>query len=75
LYPSPEARTSCDIDVFYDKARRADVEEILTAFGFEKHSDSANHGEWVKDEITVENQRHRPYGTALGGGGQYRQIY
>jgi hypothetical protein len=70
LYPSPEARTSCDIDVFYDKARRADVEEILTAFGFENHSDSANHGEWVKDEITVENHHE-----LAANNGIYQEYY
>ena len=70
LYPTPEARTSCDIDVFYDKSRREEVEEILSGFGFENHSDSANHGEWVKDEITVENHHE-----LAANNGVYHEYY
>ncbi len=55
LYPKPEVRTSCDIDFFYDDTKKQDVEKHLTELGFEQKADSNNHGEWQKDEITVEN--------------------
>ena len=54
LYPTPEHRTSCDVDVFYDKNRKTEMEEILTSLGFINKGDSINHGEWVYQKVTLE---------------------
>ena len=54
LYPTPEHRTSCDVDVFYDKERKAETDEILTSLGFINEGDSVNHGEWVYQKVTLE---------------------
>jgi len=54
LYPIPEMRTSCDVDVFYDKERREEILEILPSLGFSLLSTSENDDHWNKDIITVE---------------------
>ena len=54
LYPLPEMRTSCDIDIFYDKTRKADVDVIMKNNGFHLHALEQNNDHWQKDIISVE---------------------
>lgn len=54
LYPYPEMRTSCDIDVFYDKGKRDVVLEILSNLGFTLVSTSEYDDHWSKDVVTIE---------------------
>lgn len=54
LYPSPELRTSCDLDVLYDKTKKAEVGEILKGFGFKEGHEGENHIDWSLDTVTVE---------------------
>lgn len=54
LYPAPELRISCDVDVFYDETRKKDVYAIMQELGFENEGDSVNHGEWMKEAVTIE---------------------
>ena len=54
LYPIPEHRTSCDVDVFYDREHGEDIEEILTALGFTNEGDSVNHAQWTYQKTTLE---------------------
>lgn len=44
LYPSPDMRTMCDIDLEYDTARLHEVEGILVSLGFEKGEASGTGG-------------------------------
>lgn len=44
LYPSPDMRTMCDIDLEYDTVKLHEVEEILTSLGFEKGEASGTGG-------------------------------
>lgn len=48
LYPEPTLRTSCDVDVFYDKKDKTAVSAILQELGF------AYDGDWKKGDVTVE---------------------
>ncbi len=54
LYPNPEARSSCDLDVFYDVSKKAAVKKIFEEEGFSFQIENATHEEWVKDNIIVE---------------------
>ena len=54
LYPHPEARFSCDLDVFYDKKDEKKVGEILKEEGFSFVIENAVHQEWKKDSVTIE---------------------
>lgn len=54
LYPSPELRTSCDIDFFYDVSRTKEVEAIMLAEGFKEEKGGLNHSVWRKEEIIFE---------------------
>lgn len=58
LYPAPEMRISCDVDVFFDRDRREKVGEILASLGYEmKHADP-NHDEYSKPPL-VSVEMHR----------------
>lgn len=54
LYPKPEWRVSCDIDVFYDRARRKEVEEMMRGLGFEEKETGANNTLWLRGVVAVE---------------------
>lgn len=54
LYPSPLMRSSCDVDIFYDKADTVKVNKILAEIGFEHKSDGANHLFHQLGSVTVE---------------------
>ena len=54
LYPAPEMRTSCDVDVFYDQQKNDEVYRIMESFGFKCEGTGYNHLEWRKGTLTVE---------------------
>ena len=54
LYPDQTARTSCDIDVFYDRTKSKQVYTILTDMGFKCEGKGANHSTWHKGVVTLE---------------------
>ena len=54
LYPTPEARSSCDLDVFYDVSQKDTVKKIFEEEGFSFKIENATHQEWVMDKIIVE---------------------
>ena len=54
LYPQPEARSSCDLDVFYDEKDKEKVEVIFMTEGFAFVIENATHQEWHKDSSIVE---------------------
>jgi len=43
IYPSPLMRSSCDVDIFYDKVDTDKVNKLLDEIGFERKSDGINH--------------------------------
>lgn len=54
LYPEPEMRTSCDVDIFYDESRKEEVDAFLTGLGFTWKGRSYTDDHWEKDAITLE---------------------
>ncbi len=54
LYPHPEARVSCDLDVFYKAEDKDKVDKILSEEGFSFVIENATHQEWEKQSVTVE---------------------
>lgn len=58
LYPAPEMRSSCDIDIFYDSTHRARVEEILTARGYTCALRDPNHDEYEKPPYVAVEMHH-----------------
>jgi hypothetical protein len=54
LYPKPEMRISCDVDVFYDKAERARVGAIMAELGYEPDGADANHEGFKKGMVSIE---------------------
>lgn len=58
LYPKPEMRTSCDVDVLYDERRRGDVAAVMERLGFALVGVDANNEEYQKGVVTVETHRH-----------------
>ncbi len=54
LYPAPEMRTSCDVDILYDKDKKEQVDGILKDLGFTLDAGDEYHGHWVKDIISIE---------------------
>lgn len=54
LYPSSELRTSCDVDIFYDKTRRKEVEQILLAMDFKKEEEGCKNAAWINGNVTIE---------------------
>ena len=55
LYPSPELRTSCDVDFFYDEKDKKQVYKILTELGFKKGHETVNHCEWQSGVVSIES--------------------
>ena len=59
LYPSPEMRISCDVDFFYDREHREEVDAIMEARGYQKQLSDANHDEYMKPPmLSVEMHRN-----------------
>ena len=54
LYPDPAARTSCDVDVFYDKSKTKQVNKVLTDYEFKSQGNGVNHSSWQKGVVTFE---------------------
>jgi len=54
LYPNPEARSSCDLDLFYEKSKKEALDEIMKEEGFSFVIENAAHQEWEKGPVTVE---------------------
>lgn len=54
LYPKPEMRVSCDVDVFYDKNERARVGAIMAELGYEPDGADANHEGFKKGLVSIE---------------------
>ena len=59
LYPAPEMRISCDIDFFYDREHREEVDALMEARGYQKQLSDANHDEYMKPPfLSVEMHRN-----------------
>ena len=59
LYPSPDMRISCDVDFFYDKERRAEVDAVMESCGYQKKLSDVNHDEYMKEPfVSVEMHRN-----------------
>ena len=58
LYPTPELRTSCDIDFFYESDRTQEVTEIMQACGFHEEQGGPNHSVWQKGTVAFEPHFH-----------------
>lgn len=54
LYPKPEMRISCDVDIFYDKEARPRVRELMATLGFTPNGTDANHDDFKKGNVSVE---------------------
>ena len=54
LYPQPEMRTSCDVDIFYDESRKDEVDEILKGLGFNWIVRNTTDDHWEREAITLE---------------------
>lgn len=54
LYPAPEMRISCDVDLFYDKAERARAGELMVSLGYQSDGADANHEGFVKGPVSIE---------------------
>ena len=54
MYPALELRTSCDVDVLYDKTRKEEAWEILKGLGLEEGTESDNHVDWTQGAVNIE---------------------
>lgn len=54
LYPKPEMRVSCDVDIFYDKEARPRLRELMAALGFVPNGTDANHDDFKKGNVSIE---------------------
>lgn len=54
LYPAPEMRISCDVDVFYDKRARARMDGLFAELGYEKEGADPNHTAYKKGFVSIE---------------------
>lgn len=54
LYPSPLLRSSCDLDIFYDKKDTGKVKAVLEGLGFSLSGDGENHMIHTLGAVTVE---------------------
>ncbi|MBQ8174375.1 MAG: nucleotidyltransferase family protein [Clostridia bacterium] len=54
LYPAPEMRISCDVDIYYDKAARSRMDELFAALGYEKEESDPNHTAYKKGFVSME---------------------
>ena len=46
LYPTPELRVSCDVDVLYDKRYRRQVDGLMCSLGYTRGASDPNHDEY-----------------------------
>ena len=54
LYPAPEMRISCDVDIYYDKTARPRMDGIFADLGYEKEESDPNHTAYKKGFVSVE---------------------
>lgn len=54
LYPSPEMRTSCDIDIYYDSSQSELIEEIMNENSFSFFEKGENHDTYTRGEVSIE---------------------
>jgi hypothetical protein len=54
MYPALEHRTSCDVDVLYDKTRLDEVREILNGLGLQEGTEGDNHIDWTEGTVNIE---------------------
>ncbi len=58
LYPSPEMRTSCDVDLLYDRDQREALAPLMEEKGYSLVLSDINHEEYSKPPcVTVETHR------------------
>ena len=62
LYPMPEMRTSCDIDIFYDYSRKKEVFAFLRGLGFEQGIEGGSDTGFTLGAITLEMHHLLTYG-------------
>ncbi len=60
LYPAPEMRISCDIDFYYDKAARPQMDDLFGSLGYEKEEADPNHTAYKKGRVSVEMHHNLP---------------
>ena len=70
FYPSPDLRTSCDVDFFYDEKQKKQVYSTLTDLGFKKGHENVNHCEWESGVVTIESHH-----ALVSEGGHYADYY
>lgn len=59
LYPAPELRVSCDVDVLYDKRHRRRLDALMRELGYACEASDPNHDEYHKPPcIAVEMHRN-----------------
>lgn len=46
LYPAPELRISCDVDVLYDKRHRKELDALMRSLGYTCEASDPNHDEY-----------------------------
>jgi len=69
LYPSPDLRFSCDIDFFYPRERRNEVNRILSELGFARGKDEVENDSFSLGAVHVE-----PH-FSLAGQGERCAVY
>lgn len=58
-YPRPDMRTSCDVDIFYDRTCRKEADAMMAARGYTRALSDPNHDEYTKPPyVTVELHRN-----------------
>lgn len=58
MYPSPELRTSSDIDILYDEENRSKVEKIFAAFGYQPGEEEAKDISYKKPPLVNIEMHH-----------------
>ena len=59
LYPAPELRVSCDVDVLYDKRHRRALDALMREMGYTCEAADPNHDEYHRPPcVTVEMHRN-----------------
>ncbi len=59
LYPAPELRVSCDVDVLYDKRHRRRLDALMRELGYVCEASDPNHDEYHKPPcIAIEMHRN-----------------
>ena len=54
LYPKPEMRISCDVDIYYDKSARPRMDDLFASLGYEKEESDPNHTAYKKGFVSME---------------------